>query len=75
MGLSPKRRESDEIRLKKRVRSQIITLRRSLGRRRDATEARNWLKTRAFRVFGQCDSSVQNYLSTYLVGFFVCTPA
>jgi hypothetical protein len=66
MGLSRNRREIDEKRLENRARSQIISRRPSLRSRRDSTEARNWLKTRAFRASGRRDSSVQNYLSTYL---------
>jgi hypothetical protein len=47
MGLSPKRREIDKKRPGKRVRSKIIAPRRGLRRRRNPTEARNWLKNKA----------------------------
>lgn len=66
MGLSGNRGENDEKRRENRARSQIITLRHGLRSHRVSTEVSNWLKTRAFRASGRRDSSVQNYLSTYL---------
>ena len=67
MGLSPKRREIDKKRRQKWVRSKIIARRRSHPESSESDRGPQLAeKQGVLRVIGQCSSSVQNILSTYL---------
>ena len=67
MGLSPKRREIDKKRRQKWVRSKIIARRRSHPESSESNRGPQLAKKQGvLRVIGQCGSSVQNILSTYL---------
>ena len=69
MGLSANRREIDEKRPQKRVRSKIITPPTRLTTSSESDRSPQLAENKGFLgVLGHYGSSVQNYLSTHLAG-------